>query len=263
MMPCELAPVGLDLVRDLRERRPVVGALVRAARAACQLEARRSSRRGGPAGRCGGTSRSCAPTVPGAGRHRLPGWPTAAASSSARARRRGRRRARRASSPRACATCSTRSCGAGSSSWASRAPATACRSRWRLPANEGEVLAALPISPELRADPGAVGERSGALAAAAVEHVVEGASPGAAALERRPHAAARRAPRDARPRIPRGRPRRGGRVRARGAGRGVRGEADRPPARARPTCCPATCSRTYPTCARRSAPRTRCAWPRR
>ena len=44
--------------------------------------------------------------------------------------------------------------------------------------NEGEVLAALPISPELRADPGAVGERSGALAAAAVEHIVEGASPG-------------------------------------------------------------------------------------
>jgi hypothetical protein len=45
--------------------------------------------------------------------------------------------------------------------------------------NEGRVIAALPISPELRADPGAVGERSGALAAAAVEHVVEGASPGA------------------------------------------------------------------------------------
>src|SRR5215217_3436639 len=44
--------------------------------------------------------------------------------------------------------------------------------------NDGEVMAALPISPELRADPGAVGERSGALAAAAVEHVVEGASPG-------------------------------------------------------------------------------------
>src|SRR4051812_48348452 len=45
-------------------------------------------------------------------------------------------------------------------------------------ATGGEVVAALPISPELRADPGAVGERSGALAAAAVEHVVEGASPG-------------------------------------------------------------------------------------
>jgi hypothetical protein len=45
-------------------------------------------------------------------------------------------------------------------------------------ANEDEVVAALPISPELRADPGAVGERSGALAAAAVEHIVEGASPG-------------------------------------------------------------------------------------
>jgi hypothetical protein len=45
-------------------------------------------------------------------------------------------------------------------------------------AGDGEVRAALPISPELRADPGAVGERSAALAAAAVEHVVEGASPG-------------------------------------------------------------------------------------
>jgi hypothetical protein len=45
-------------------------------------------------------------------------------------------------------------------------------------AGDGEVLAALPVSPDLRADPGAVGERAGALAAAAVEHVVEGASPG-------------------------------------------------------------------------------------
>jgi hypothetical protein len=44
-------------------------------------------------------------------------------------------------------------------------------------AREGAVVAALPISPELRADPSAVGERSGALAAAAVEHMVEGASP--------------------------------------------------------------------------------------
>jgi len=45
-------------------------------------------------------------------------------------------------------------------------------------AGDGEVIAALPVSPELRADPGAVGERAGALAAAIVEHVVEGASPG-------------------------------------------------------------------------------------
>ena len=43
--------------------------------------------------------------------------------------------------------------------------------------NEGEVLAAVPVSPELRADPSAVGERSGALVAVVVEHVVEGASP--------------------------------------------------------------------------------------
>src|SRR5918995_588056 len=42
----------------------------------------------------------------------------------------------------------------------------------------GEVLAALPVAPELRADPGAVGERAAALAATAVEQVVEGASPG-------------------------------------------------------------------------------------
>ena len=54
----------------------------------------------------------------------------------------------------------------------------ACRSPWPSRPREGEVVAALPISPELRADPGAVGERAGALAAAAVEHVVEGASPG-------------------------------------------------------------------------------------
>jgi hypothetical protein len=45
-------------------------------------------------------------------------------------------------------------------------------------AGEGRVLVALPVPLELRADPGAVGERSGALAAAAVEHLVEGASPG-------------------------------------------------------------------------------------
>lgn len=41
-----------------------------------------------------------------------------------------------------------------------------------------EVRVALPVTPELRADPGAVGERAAALAAAAVEQLVEGASPG-------------------------------------------------------------------------------------
>src|SRR5829696_4792782 len=45
-------------------------------------------------------------------------------------------------------------------------------------AAESEVLAAIPVAPELRADPGAVGERAAALAATAVEQVVEGASPG-------------------------------------------------------------------------------------
>ena len=45
-------------------------------------------------------------------------------------------------------------------------------------AGKGEVLAVLPVAPELRADPGAVGERAAVLAAAAVEQVVEGASPG-------------------------------------------------------------------------------------
>ncbi len=45
-------------------------------------------------------------------------------------------------------------------------------------ATAGEALAVLPVAPELRADPGAVGERAAALAATAVEHVVEGASPG-------------------------------------------------------------------------------------
>jgi hypothetical protein len=43
---------------------------------------------------------------------------------------------------------------------------------------DGQVLAALPVPPELRADPGVVGDRAGALAAATVEHVVEGCSPG-------------------------------------------------------------------------------------
>ena len=47
-----------------------------------------------------------------------------------------------------------------------------------LAAAEGDVVAALPVAPELRADPGAVGERAAALAAATVEQVVEGASPG-------------------------------------------------------------------------------------
>jgi hypothetical protein len=45
-------------------------------------------------------------------------------------------------------------------------------------ATAGEVLAALPVAPDLRADPGAVAERAAALAAAAVEQLVEGASPG-------------------------------------------------------------------------------------
>jgi hypothetical protein len=45
-------------------------------------------------------------------------------------------------------------------------------------AGAGELLAVLPVAPELRADPGAVAERAGALAAAAVEQLVEGASPG-------------------------------------------------------------------------------------
>src|SRR5215210_3330792 len=47
-----------------------------------------------------------------------------------------------------------------------------------LAATGTDVRVALPVTPELRADPGAVGERAAALAAAAVEQVVEGASPG-------------------------------------------------------------------------------------
>ena len=42
----------------------------------------------------------------------------------------------------------------------------------------GAVAAVLPLAPELRADPGAVGERGGALAAVAVERLVESAEPG-------------------------------------------------------------------------------------
>ena len=51
-------------------------------------------------------------------------------------------------------------------------------------AGEGEVLAALPSRPELRADPGAVGERAAALAAAAVEHAGGGRLAGPAAARR-------------------------------------------------------------------------------
>jgi len=43
------------------------------------------------------------------------------------------------------------------------------------------VLAALPLEPELRADPDAVGERAGMLAAAVVEKLVEATDPGPAA----------------------------------------------------------------------------------
>jgi hypothetical protein len=45
----------------------------------------------------------------------------------------------------------------------------------------GAVVAVLPLSPELRADAAAVGERGGALAAATVEALVEAAEPGPAA----------------------------------------------------------------------------------
>jgi hypothetical protein len=45
-------------------------------------------------------------------------------------------------------------------------------------ASGADVFAVLPVTPDLRADPGAVAERSAALVAVAVEHVVEGASPG-------------------------------------------------------------------------------------
>jgi hypothetical protein len=52
-------------------------------------------------------------------------------------------------------------------------------------ASDGAVVAALPLAPELRADPGAVADRGAALAAAAVERLVEAAEPGppAAAAE--------------------------------------------------------------------------------
>jgi hypothetical protein len=46
-------------------------------------------------------------------------------------------------------------------------------------AAETGVLVVLPLPPELRADPGAVGERAGALAAAAVESLVDATDPGA------------------------------------------------------------------------------------
>jgi len=45
-------------------------------------------------------------------------------------------------------------------------------------AGEGAVVAVLPLAPELRADPGAVGDRGAVLAAAAVEQLVDAADPG-------------------------------------------------------------------------------------
>ena len=126
-----------------------------------------------------------------------------------------------------------------------------------------EVVAALPVSPELRADPGAVAERAAALAAAAVEHVVEGASPGPP-----------RSRDDLRLRLgeldgmlalayPAADAGRGGRVRVRGAQRRVRGEADRPPARARaPAARPRAGGGGGPAAADRRR-RTRCGWRRR
>jgi hypothetical protein len=45
-------------------------------------------------------------------------------------------------------------------------------------ATDDRVVAALPLAPELRADPGAVGERGAELAAATVERLVEAAEPG-------------------------------------------------------------------------------------
>src|SRR4051794_16975649 len=44
---------------------------------------------------------------------------------------------------------------------------------------DGEVLAALPLEPELRADPDAVSERAAMLAAAVVEQLVMASAPGA------------------------------------------------------------------------------------
>jgi hypothetical protein len=43
---------------------------------------------------------------------------------------------------------------------------------------DGAVLVALPVSPELRADPGAVSDRAATVAAAAVEKLVEATAPG-------------------------------------------------------------------------------------
>lgn len=47
-----------------------------------------------------------------------------------------------------------------------------------LAAADGAVLAALPLRAELRADPDVVSERGGALAAAAVEALVDASGPG-------------------------------------------------------------------------------------
>ena len=128
-------------------------------------------------------------------------------------------------------------------------------------ASGGEVLAALPVSPELRADPGAVGERSARSAAAAVEQ-----------WWRAPRRARRARREDLRLRLgeldgmlllayPAAEPGRRRSTRTRRSTPSSRSSGSTACGRAR-TCSPATCWRGGRPARRRSAPRTRCAWPR-
>src|ERR687895_285507 len=106
----------------------------------------------------------------------------------ARARAGRRRRSRRAARMgRAAAQAAARRAGAGRGAAAAApgpgagGPAAAgspTGGRAAHPGGHGSVVAALPLPPELRADPGAVAERGATLAAAAVERLVEAAEPG-------------------------------------------------------------------------------------
>ena len=148
---------------------------------------------------------------------------------------------RRASCRRACASCCARSSSGARSSSRRRAPGASGRSRWRWRPPTGAVVAVLPLPPALRADAGAVGERGAALAAAAVERLVEAAEPGAPARAGRPRSGARGARRLPGAVLPGGRP---------GAGRPItraRRSTTRPGrstgCAAPRCCCPATCWR--------------------
>ena len=129
---------------------------------------------------------------------------------------------------------------------------------------EGAVLAVLPRGPELRADPGAVGERGAKLAAAAVEQLVEGASTRA---HREPGPTSSSSSGELGDMLalsyPAAEPREAAEYARGGARRREFGGSASTACERAPCCCPATRWRAWRTCDPRSAPRIPFAWRRR